>query len=713
MPARLLHLPQLDPAQHNLLSLTSWISFFGHYLDVPGVASSAGIRGSGKALRVDLKQAISGQYELGTFAELCDCSPGMLSRLTYPVAQGSPLWSEHLFLDHVIQWNSLDVSRPRYCPQCIAESPLYSRCWDLIWYTTCHRHEVPLVQRCQDCEALLEWSSWNWSNTCSNCGEHRSVGAPSPAPEAVQLCELLSKSVREDSAADFQSAGEMGSLGEILSTISSLVVAAMPRAQLGRFNFSPHLWTIAERQELVAFAWPLVKDELSSTAAMIEMLARSRQAFPYLTDDSRCLPLRAAIESVQHKERLEWLRARLASAEKSPNPQIALNPESREEMATLEAVGTMLGTSRHNIMALLQAEMLHGRFAHEGKRRSDWVVSITSVDALLGLLAQVALHSDNPVGSSIHAAAKTPSGAAVGGLTGIVKAACQGRLRILVNNRDYRLSSLTVDPISLKVLTAPKASNALTVPEIASKLGLYADAVYRLMRLGFLPFRMEKRAVSPQRVVDLTDFALFSDTYAVVTQIATATKANPTNLSDRLMDAGLAPVSGPKVDGGLIYMFRREDLARVDLKAILARTNYKSRAGRPRKEPEGRPNPVADIVDSASAAKHLGVSLQVVGRLVRLGALIDHPSSHRQGNRRYVYRQQVTELISRYSGNPGLISIDEVAARLGRPIRSLYSKEVRAGRLRIKRSPLGRAFLYRNEVDDAFEEFREQASVQP
>lgn len=711
MSARLRHVPKLDPARHNLLSLTSWISHMGDYLDVPGVARSAGIRQAGSSWRIDLKLAVSGQCDLTTLAEFCACSPETLTSLTYPAADGSPPWGEHLFLGHAVPWSALDVSHPRYCPTCIGASSDYPRYWDLIWYTTCHRHHVPLVQRCDECEVQLEWSSWNWSDVCPQCGVSRSVGATKGSPAAQDLCEHLSTFVDSERIAAISPDSSMGSLREIISTLSSLVVAAMPRAQLGRFDFSPHLWPITERQQLAGFGWPLIKDELSSTAAMTAMLARSRQMFPHLTEECRCLPLRKAIDSVQHDERRQWLHDRLAAAEKAPDPGVSLNQDCEEEMATLGAVEAMLGTSRHNTLALVEAGMLQGRFAHEGKRRSDWIVSIASVDALLGRLAKVSVHADQPRGLSIHDAAKTPAGAAAGGLTGLVNAACGGHLRIVVHDRDYRLSSLEVDTVTLKALTAPKASDALTVPEIATKLGLYADAVYRLMRLGFIPFRKERRAVAPQRVVDLADFGLFSDTYVVVTQIATAIGANPTNLTDRLMDAGLAPVSGPKVDGGLIYMFKREDLARIDLQAVLSRPSYKSRAGRPRKD-RAEPMPLpSDVVDSATAAKDLGASIQELGRLTRSGVLTEHPNSHRRSNRRYFYRQQVTDVISRYSGNPALIPIDVVADRLGRSVRSLYSKEVRAGRLTVTRSPLGRAYLHRNEVGDTFEDFSAQPSA--
>lgn len=706
MPPRLLHVPKAHPAQHNLLSFTSRISYSGAYLDVPGVASSSGIRGSGTNWRVDLKKIAAGQCELETLAQWCGCSADTLAGLTYPAAQGSSLWGDHLFLGHEVPWAALDIRRPRYCPHCIAESPVYPRYWDLVWYTTCHLHQVPLVQSCQDCDALVEWSNWNWSDNCPKCGESRSAGALPPPPSTVDFCGQLSDIVRVPPHLQRQ---RMGSLSEILTTLSSLVVAAMPRAQLGRFDFSPHLWSITERQQLAAFAWPLIRDEFSSTTAMMEMLARSRQAFPHLTDDSRCLPLRAAIESVQHVQRRLWLRDQFAAALTAPSAVIAEICDSREEMATLEAAGTMLGASRHNLMALLQAGMLDGRFAHEGKRRSDWIVSIASIDSLLGRIAQVAIHTDRPGGSSAHAVAKTPPGAAVGGLPGIIKAACDGRLRVIAHARDYRFSSLEVDPDSLRAMTRPTASDALTVAEIAGKLGLYADAVYRLMKLGYLPFRKEKRAVSPQRVVDLTDFTRFAETYAVVTQIAAATKANPTNLSDRLIAVGLVPVSGPKIDGGLVYMFKREDLARIDLQEVLSRPGYKSRAGRPRQGTEDLRRLPDDVVDASTAAQDLGVSIQELGVLARTGALTEHPDSRRRGNRRYYYRNQIAELAGRYTGNPGLVPIEVVAAQLGRPVASLYMKEVRSGRLRVDRSPLGRAYLRRDEVGEVFEKLQTKA----
>jgi hypothetical protein len=573
--------PVPDGLQHNLLSYISRVSFANHYFDLPAVASSAGLRQAGSSWRMDLKKAVSGQYDISRLARLMGASEEDIHGLTYPVAAGSTFGGRHLYLGHLVPWSSLDVGRPRYCPQCVEASPSYPRYWDIVWYTTCHKHRVPMVQRCGACDVTLEWSSWNWSNTCTHCGKTRSVAGQESPESAIECSAALSTFSAYSPAQDTGCGQRIGSLFELLSSTSQLSLAAIPRSMLGRFEFSPHLWSIEERQRLVAFTWPLRKDDNSAGAAIAALMTDSKRRYPHLDRDSHCLRLQHIVRDIPNEERRSRLLGQLCIARSQPRDQNNVSPEDNDDIATVSMVQVMLGTSRHNIMTLIKAGLLKGRFAHEQKRRSDWVVPIASVNELLGRFASVASPSTNTTGSSINTLARTPMGAALGGYSGIVAAICEGRLSVNAKWGDYRLSSLQVDQLSL-LPTTELLRQSLTVPELMKRSGLYADAIYSLMKLGFLPYSREKRLTTPQRVVSVEDYGQFDNKYAVVTQIAADLKVNPTNLSDRLIDAGVLPVSGPRVDGGLINMFVRADLNSVDLQQILARTTYKSSAGRRR-----------------------------------------------------------------------------------------------------------------------------------
>ncbi len=51
-------------------------------------------------------------------------------------------------------WNA---RRPRFCPLCLTESPVWRSLWELVFYTECHLHEGTLLDECSACCRPLSW----------------------------------------------------------------------------------------------------------------------------------------------------------------------------------------------------------------------------------------------------------------------------------------------------------------------------------------------------------------------------------------------------------------------------------------------------------------------------------------------------------------------------------------------------------------------------
>jgi hypothetical protein len=74
----------------------------------------------------------------------------------------------HVNLKEPRQMVNLDLrTKPAFCPLCIKSGEPYLRYWDHCCYTVCHKHSIPLIDRCPDCTRSLLWSNlYSWRCRC-------------------------------------------------------------------------------------------------------------------------------------------------------------------------------------------------------------------------------------------------------------------------------------------------------------------------------------------------------------------------------------------------------------------------------------------------------------------------------------------------------------------------------------------------------------------
>jgi hypothetical protein len=188
-------------------------------------------------------------------------------------------------------------------------------------------------------------------------------------------------------------------------------------------------------------------------------------------------------------------------------------------------------------------------------------------------------------------------------------------------------------PLSTMRFMKTNQHNAwLTLNEAASKLGTYYEAVRHLGKTGILPVQYHEA----QYRVDPANLANFNDKYILIGEIARRAGTNDRRLSEKVMAWGPKPASGPLVDGGLTYLFRRKDIEKLDLRQVVATTDYATNSGR-------RPRPISDArcLDGTATAKALGVSIQRLGQFEETGLLRREYPSSGLANRRYYCAKSV------------------------------------------------------------------------
>lgn len=244
--------------------------------------------------------------------------------------------------------------------------------------------------------------------------------------------------------------------------------------------------------------------------------------------------------------------------------------------------------------------------------------------------------------------------------------------------------------------------DAMTLPEVAESLGVTSGAVAFLAAKGFL--RAEKRENAPLlgRLVTREDFDTFNESYLQASKIASEHHSISNHVIGSLAARGVRPVTGRKIDGGLIYLFRKCDLAPLDIAALIAaarktgviRLEESSAKTAPRPEGSG---PAKDSktarhyyaspslpLSETQAAEILGLDVKTVRRLAEGGALKPHKRlPPERGGGKYFFSCYIVEKYkNRQADHTGMVIFANAAKMLGLWPDNFYNKYVRTGRLK-------------------------------
>lgn len=245
----------------------------------------------------------------------------------------------------------------------------------------------------------------------------------------------------------------------------------------------------------------------------------------------------------------------------------------------------------------------------------------------------------------------------------------------------------------------------MTVIEAAKQLGIYPDAIRRVIKADLLP---SQKGIGTQVLLQGKDVAEFQQTYVFVKELAAAWETNHTNLAERLMAVGVKPVSGPAVDGGLVYLFRRADVNEDIRELACSLSGYPTRAGR--KAAGKYAEKLSGYLTAQQVADELGISVPQVAQLVANDYLQESRPEGITSNRRYIRRDMLTSYRCRYRDNPSLAAIEEAASVLNLTIGQLQTRHLMNGELQVVTDGISR-YLLRTEVAQLQAKLRELISA--
>ncbi len=221
-----------------------------------------------------------------------------------------------------------------------------------------------------------------------------------------------------------------------------------------------------------------------------------------------------------------------------------------------------------------------------------------------------------------------------------------------------------------------EASEWLDTNQVAEKLGTYSEAVRFLRIKGWIEFRDRDLQGKKRFIAYRKDVIEFHQAYVLGGTIASQLGMNPTNLSEKLMALGVQPVAGPKLDGLLVYLFRRADIENVDLESLRIMEKYPTNAGRKGKEKECADEKCPKVEMSADAAAAvLGVRPTDIHSLIRKGLIERVPKL----NREIIVSVSSVLSLQKQLHREDLLSIEAAAKRLGLSPRMLEGRWVKNG----------------------------------
>ncbi len=512
-----------------------------------------------------------------------------------------------------------------YCPKCLEQRPYWRRSWSLRAYSVCTEHNMYLLRDCPTCGSELSAGRGELAK-CS-CGTNLKQAASDPA---------------DSSAVDWWLQIHQSSLE--LSQHADILYLALSGMDGGEKD------PISEHRRLCTVRSWIENGEVD--AAVMEMVGKESALHPRLL----LLPLlrRADIPEIER-----FAKAIL---------KLWQSPDNMPEFKGEEVIGRRdaelaLGISTAQFRKFLETTLLdfpngerpsRGRVSQAAVNRLLFILNLGKVDAADGVTREQTKSLASMVMSVLCGDLESAGYDVTAGLN---------TLRLKQKAQDRQLET-------------GASFDWVDTSQVAEVLGTYPEAVRFLRIKGWIAFRDRDLEGKKRFIANRHDVEQFHKAYVLGGTIASQLGMNPTNLSEKLMALGVQPVAGPKLDGLLVYLFRRVDIEGIDIESLRTMEQYPTNAGRKRKNGEAADgqSPNGEM-NAGAAAVALGVGLSDIHSLIQKGFIERVPKL----NREIIVSAKSVRRLERQLQREDLLPIDEAANRLGLTKEMLESRWIKSG----------------------------------
>lgn len=194
----------------------------------------------------------------------------------------------------------------------------------------------------------------------------------------------------------------------------------------------------------------------------------------------------------------------------------------------------------------------------------------------------------------------------------------------------------------------------------------------------------------------------FHQKYVLISELAKDYETNPTNLSEKIIDEGVRPISGPRYDGNKVYIFKRSAIQQLDLLTVINKKKYDTNTGRKSKRAK-KANYLSviqnlSLVTTPEAAVFLNISSQQLSRLIKNNFIRVEKQPDLPLNKKYIKRSQLQRYIMQYRNNPFLISYGKASEKLNESHTRFYYNWIKYRRLSVINDGLGNEYVHLQQL---------------
>ena len=646
------------------------------------------------------------------------------------------------------------------CPHCVAESGFLREEWDFASFTACPTHRVRLIDTCPACEAPLSWRRSRLAYC--NCGHDLQLAKTTQASEcSLKRSEHLARALAEETKSnDLTTITERIEVQRrMLGVFLGRAGSQLDSMQLDAIG-NKKLHDLLDFTEGCFERWPLVLYQTLDSLIAARTLKHSQASGDaFLKSLISEFPAASSTNTPTAELWSNALAAYRPAAVSDELPSAILEAiDFGRQEVTMAETAQILNVSSGGLARLVKYGKLKPTAETEASRRKKFRrddvarladLSVHLVDGiaaarLLGVKAPslrrlviaghvpawqgptvdgysryifdarvIAQFIDKfdalPITTSTDVAMPDYTRCMLSrvnvGVVGLVDAVLSGRLPIARFERRIGIAGLQFSKLELDRFIEAQSlqvESHIELTRLAKDMGLYYEALLRLARAGhFVANKIRLPSGATALAVAAAEAERIKGEFIFPRELGLRLGKFPSWAARCLVASGVNPMSGPRIDGGQIYVFRRSEVEALDLEMVMS-------IKLPRSWHKKKPARVSDQVartylTTGEVAKRLGTSAQGVLRLQRQGFLSGTKRKLRSVVQATFEIEQVEQYLEKFQRNPALVTVEQAASRLGLSGAEFFFGWIRSGRLARIKSGLdeyvGKADLERAERD--------------
>jgi hypothetical protein len=337
-----------------------------------------------------------------------------------------------------------------------------------------------------------------------------------------------------------------------------------------------------------------------------------------------------------------------------------------EGMLSLKDTSKLLNISVHPILNLVHHECLKPSRGRSIDGYPEWRFNRQVIQDLLGELRNmISRKTHSTIQKTLNFQVALRKLSKYNFSTGrLVRAMLDGEIRPCGEGQEEGLQSFLFDALEISEYSHQQLQKLrgddLSIVEAGKILGLRESAAFFLARKGILPTRTRSDNKRLGARVCREDIALFTSTYEIASKLSQRLGMSSGSLINLLATYSVRPISGPRVDGGIQYLFKRSDFYSIDLAAIASeyKTTYR---------------PIHDkdkLFSLDQTADILRISKETIVHLIECGLLTPTSQYQQTDDQRakYLFSGNVIESYKLQFGNREpckLVSVPRASQMLG------------------------------------------------